>query len=248
MKTPFLSVMAVLLATSSPSLADPSARADVATEDKLLTCELSYRGTGRILDGDEAPVPAPSAEQEPILFLLSYGEMIGTVKDSPALDQNGTPLANERSLELTLKHDSGNEWGVSRATARYRLDQTDLTAPLAEATLATPRWGREMALRCFLVSASPVSARGTTTTEYGRGDASGTCDGSNGHFCIDQLKRRARDEASRDAAWQCQLRGGRADSWSASCHESCNPFSLPYDAPPQTVRCSSNCSVRCERP
>ena len=98
--------------------------------------------------------------------------------------------------------------------------------------------------------AAQAGAEDLTTTQrvtiYSNGYATDMCDGGpSSYFCYDRLKRRAGDDAARDADIQCRIRNGRIEAFSGYCSNFCNPFSLPNNAPMQFVRCNANCTSTC---
>jgi hypothetical protein len=94
-----------------------------------------------------------------------------------------------------------------------------------------------------------LSAMGTTVSfEYGSGHANSYCDGNMGWYCLDQVKLRAQQEATRNAEWACQSKRGKADTFLPTCNDLCTPFSIPPDASLTFVSCNSTCSIRCTLP
>jgi sugar-specific transcriptional regulator TrmB len=94
-----------------------------------------------------------------------------------------------------------------------------------------------------------VGARASVTYVYSSGRATGFCDGGpRGFFCIDQLKKNAKNDSLRDAEIRCSVQRGVLDSMSATCTDTCNPFSIPDGQLSQMVSCSSSCNTRCELP
>lgn len=80
---------------------------------------------------------------------------------------------------------------------------------------------------------------------YGYGRSTGFCN-ANDYFCVQTIKRYAEQDAERDGAMNCRIRGGTLDSWSGSCRDFCTPFNVP----PQGgwVSCDMNCTYRCQVP
>lgn len=84
-----------------------------------------------------------------------------------------------------------------------------------------------------------------TTYETGRGQEFGTCSYNQGPFCISNIKNRAEAEAKRQAAWQCQLNGGSASTFSANCNTTCFPNMLSPNDKNRPVNCRSTCTLQC---
>ena len=98
----------------------------------------------------------------------------------------------------------------------------------------------------FLPAFADQDIESTITYITGYGSDSGFCDGNSGsYFCVDQIKRRAQQDATRDAEWTCQMRQGTAEYFSAMCSDSWSPNYIPPDSGQQYVSCRSNCSIRC---
>lgn len=205
-----------------------------------LSCELADLATQRVIERKVSEIGAA-----PILLLFSHGSMTGTVRDLPADAETG------RSIQLQLSHRQGRVEGVAYAFGSYFPDQEPSADPIAEARLDEPVFRRTISLRCFLqvVELKELSkALSTITYEWGYGIASGWCDARSSWFCVDDVKRRARDQAARDGQWRCEMRQGRADTFMPSCQDNCTPFLIPDDGRQHLVNCSTNCSVRCEIP
>lgn len=204
-----------------------------------LTCELADLATKRVIDRKVSEI-----SNAPILLLFSYESMTGTVRDMPADAETG------RALQLQLMHRAGTEEGIARAFGSYFPDQELTPEPLAEAILEEPAFRKPISLRCYLrdVEMEGLGTFATVTYEWGYGTASGWCDAGSSWFCMDEVKRRARDQATWDAKWRCETRRGRADTFMPTCHDNCTPFSIPDDGQRHFVSCSSNCNVRCEVP
>lgn len=131
------------------------------------------------------------------------------------------------------------------------LSSGELRGTVRDTATVAPDERKFVSLRCFVrdtQAESGIQVNSTTSYENGRGMANGFCDGSMGSYCIDQVKARAKEAATRDARWTCEMRHGRADTMFPSCYDNCSPFSIPPGAPSQMVSCSANCSVRCEIP
>lgn len=78
----------------------------------------------------------------------------------------------------------------------------------------------------------------------GYGNSSGYCQAAGSYFCIDQLERRAKDDAYDDADWACYTQKGNLQGSSFSCSAFCSPNYIP---PNQStwVSCRSNCNLPC---
>ncbi len=222
--------------------------ASVPTE-RVIRCELLDSASNRVLARKETAIAFDS--KDPVLFLFSRGPLLGTVRDLPGLEPK------HRELELSLSFRSGTETSEVHALARYELNQPDSRAPLAEVRHISSSPGITLGqmtdLRCFLMGGStetllPRSAMSSISYEYGSGSSWGICSGTDYWFCSDRLKREAREDAIQQARFRCEIRQGRADTWSAHCNESCFPISISPDSPPQNIRCSADCNVRCETP
>ncbi len=219
--------------------------AGVASADpgKALLCELVDLGRSRILDRHQSVIDPQS--RKPILMMMGAGPVVGKVRDFPGRD-----ILN-RKLELTLDYNAGSENGHSQAATQYRVDQDGTSSLLAEVGL-NGEFGQVLSLRCFLRQVAPAvdfSLMSSTTMEYGRGQSSSFCDGDGmSYFCIDSIKRRAQDDAVRDAEFSCRMRQGTSRSYSRSCSDNCFPYSIPPGSRSQMVSCSSSCTVTCEIP
>lgn len=90
----------------------------------------------------------------------------------------------------------------------------------------------------------PSLAAEKITYVTGYGYSSGYCQASGSYFCIDQLERRAKDDAYRDADWSCRSMNGDLEGSSFSCYANCSPSYIP---PNQStwVSCRSNCNLAC---
>lgn len=207
---------------------------------RSLVCEMKDLATGRVVDQNTAEISPGS--QAPVLLLLGYGALMGTVRDTAGASEN------ERKIELRLSYQAGASYGTAEANRSYQLDQIREDISVADVNLEEPNYQKPISLQCFIHSRAEFQTLSTTSYENGRGNASAFCDGNMGSFCIDQVKSRARDAAVRDAQWTCEMRRGRADTLFPSCYDTCSPFSIPPGAPSQMVSCSANCSVRCEIP
>lgn len=104
-------------------------------------------------------------------------------------------------------------------------------------SLATHVWANEITAEASAVQ---------RVTIYSRGQASGLCDGGpSSWFCYDQIERRSEQDAERDADFQCRMKQGRLEMFSAYCSQYCSPFSIPNNAPSQFVNCYANCTSTC---
>jgi len=84
----------------------------------------------------------------------------------------------------------------------------------------------------------------------GTGTAYNYCS-NNDYFCYSRTRDSARDNAVRDADFQCRMHQGVSDSLGASCSDFCNPAFFP---PPgnnngtTSVSCRADCQIRCQLP
>lgn len=205
------------------------------TSHGVLRCQLKDESRQRLLDEKSAGYDKPK-----IHLLLGTSNLVGHVRDR----QGST--SESRHLELELSYQLGSTWGSARAAVDYKV--TEASRVLATVSLQEPdEWGHEISLSCeFFSQANQMMRLPSTSYEYGYGNSSGFCDGVGGYFCLKRIKDDADDRAVRDAEFSCQMKNGRLDTWTKSCSNNCNPFSLPNDAPSTHVSCSSRCSVRCE--
>ena len=207
---------------------------------KSLLCELVDTARNRILEQRKAVIDPHSTRA--ILMLMGGGDVMGTVRDFPGKD------ALNRKIEIILEGTHGFG-GHSRGGSQYRLDQEGATNLLAEAELSG-EFGSELLLRCFLKSTPALETDYllfSTTTESGLGHAVGYCQGgSSGYFCIDQIKRHARESARRYGEFSCRSHRGTPRTFDAYCHDFCTPFSIPSGSPAQYVTCDSTCTLTCD--
>jgi hypothetical protein len=242
----------VLMASFLLSMSSMAATAQ-AFRSHDLGCELVDVDSGRVFNWKRIPI-VPSAKN-PIVALLSYGNVTGSVRDFPG------SIPAERQIELILDYWSPNRRGQDYSSRIYRLDQADIKHPVASVYLegSIQDFGESYTLRCFVVppkvevesvdlSTTLLTALSVVTYEYGSGQASSYCDGNSGWYCLDQVKQRARQEAVRNAEWSCSAKRGQADALLPNCNDFCTPYSLPPSSPSQVVSCSSNCTIRCTIP
>jgi hypothetical protein len=215
---------------------------------RALTCDFVDMRMNRILDQQSAELASGE-----ISFLFGAHPITGKVVDK--ISSSGQ---REQRIELSYRTSGGQ--GSATSYKNYYPNTQNFRETLASATLPDPRWGHELKLFCYLTeniqTALPTPAAPTAPAtiepssisyEYASASAWDYCSGSNAWYCFDHIKSRAKEDATRKATYQCQLRQGKADLY-ASCYENCSPFSLPPDAPMQYVSCTSNCNLRCETP
>lgn len=81
----------------------------------------------------------------------------------------------------------------------------------------------------------------------GRGSERSYCNANSGYFCLDGIKRRAENDALRDAERVCEFtHRGRALRYTASTSSFCNPSHLPVNHDGTWVSCNSTSSMQCE--
>ena len=214
-----------------------------ADQNKLLMCELIDLSRGRTLERKQALIDP--ASKRPILLLMGRSPIMATVRDKPTKD------SLNRKIELTLDYRGGSENSHASAASQYRLDQDDTNILLSEVGL-NGEFGQTLSLQCFLrtsPTANSIDLMSRTTTEYGRGQYSSYCDaGPGASFCIDQVKVRAQDVATRDAEFSCHMKNGVSKYYSRSCNDYCSPNSIPPGSRSEYITCNSSCTITCEIP
>lgn len=80
---------------------------------------------------------------------------------------------------------------------------------------------------------------------YGRGSASGFCQGGPGStFCVRDVERKAEADARQFMDNECRIKQGRLE-FLLNCSGYCSPLNLDPDRN-EFVNCSMNCQGRCE--
>lgn len=232
-------------------LASPSFAQTRNANPETLQCEIVDLVWNRVLDQGAAAVSIGSA---PIAILLGTNSIRAAIRDVAG----ETPA--DRVITMEVDYETARGAGHGTAYGRYRLDKPATGEPVAQMQVEASLWERPTAIRCFALAQppgsnaldpthdpEPLSPLDSTTYETGNGYASGFCSGNMSYFCMNNLKERARYDATRSAAWSCQGKQGRPDPY-ATCNDFCTPFSIPPDAPQTYVNCNATCTIRCTVP
>lgn len=92
-----------------------------------------------------------------------------------------------------------------------------------------------------------TTAEARTIRVSGSGSESSYCNANSGSYCIDNIKRRAEQDATFAAERTCEFsHRGRALRYTVSHSTFCNPSYLPPNHDGTWVRCNSNASMQCE--
>lgn len=96
----------------------------------------------------------------------------------------------------------------------------------------------------ILATVLPVLAAQDVIYVRGYGSSNGFCQAGIAQYCINDLERRAQEDAFRDADWNCRLKDGVLNGSSFACFVNCNPSYIP---PQQQawVSCRSDCDLPC---
>jgi hypothetical protein len=97
-----------------------------------------------------------------------------------------------------------------------------------------------------LLLSQTVFASTKIITVRGSGFYSGLCNGTNGYFCIDDIRRAAERDSEWSADSTCRSYNGRLRYWANYCSSWCSPSSLPPNADLTSVNCRADCSYDCE--
>lgn len=103
-----------------------------------------------------------------------------------------------------------------------------------------------LATTVVLTSLAAFEAYARTVTVTGRGSASGYCNTNSGAYCLDGIKRRAEQDALRDAQRTCEFNYRGRPGFYASYSSICNPPRLPINHDGTSVNCNSSSSLNCE--
>ncbi len=108
-----------------------------------LRCQLTDERTHRVLDQVQMGYETSQNKSHPILMVLGYRAVTGTVRDFANKDPQ------DRELELKLSYEVSGASGESYGHAIYRSDSETTGFELAEASIEEPEFRSLIKMTCF---------------------------------------------------------------------------------------------------
>lgn len=120
-----------------------------------------------------------------------------------------------------------------------------LSTLLVTALFSSSSSADELSVSSLNFPPSPQSPFPQVIRLYSQWTQFGFCSGANYYFCSQEIVRQANGMALNQDVNSCLARGGVAATY-GDCQTNCFPFFLPYNAPFQSVSCSSTCTLDCQ--